>query len=333
MGQGIVNRQAGYVVDQKQLLMQVVDGLSVYNRTRDPIINDFCAEVVQETLRVAQAPIQFNRSADGSTPEAQAQSFRLLTAPLEDYDAGTPWTVTGLQDSLDSDIVSTFDGIMAGDAERDEMEFFRALFTKRTAGAVGTAYRASFWNAETDVPNYKNSTFYGSAHSHYAGINTTTLALSHIQAAIQDVREHGYGVGPNRLVAWFNSAQEDDVCNLLNINVASSLNTPQRQKAQDEGGYGTGLKYNGCEFAFNDNVPTGYFAVVDRMIKPVARRVHWDQRFRGLQMYGQTFDENFPLAGKNFLNRYGYVIRHLGAGTCRQIVASTTYTNPTFRLS
>jgi hypothetical protein len=333
MANGIVGRSQGYVADQTQLLQIAVDGLTVYNQTADPIISDFCQDVYHQQLRVSQAPKQFNRHSDGGAPEAQRQSYRLINAPLQDFDAGTPWTVIGLQDALPSDIQSDMDAIMAGDVERMEMEFFRCLFTKQTAGSVGTAYQASFYSGETDVPNYKNNTFFGTAHNHYKGLNTTTLALSHLQEAARNIREHGFGLRPNSLVAWFHTDQQDDIENLLNITVASSLNSPGRQRAQDEGGYGTGLPYAGIEIAFNDNVPTGYFAVVDRTVKPLARRLHLQPQYRGLQMYGQSFDENFPLAGKNFLNRYGFVVQRLGAGVAYQLVGSTSYTNPTFRLA
>jgi hypothetical protein len=332
MSQGIIGRGQGFIADQTQLLQIAVDGLQAYNMTADAIISDFSEEIIREQVRVSQAPIQFNRHGDGATPDAQRQSYRLLSFPLQAYDAGAPFTVLGLQDSLPSDIQATMDGLMAGDAERMEMEFFRAIFTPQTVGSVGTAYQAGFYNGETDVPSYKNTAF-SSAHFHYLGINTATLALSHIQDAIQDVREHGYGLRANSLIAMFNTAQLKTVENLLNITVSSSMNSPSRVTAQESGGYGTGLMFAGCEIIFNDNVPSGYFAVIDRSIRPLGRRVHVDPQYRGLQMYRETYDQNYPLAGTKFLHRYGFSVRHLGAGTCRQIVASTSFTTPTFRLA
>lgn len=331
-GTGLVGRSQGYVQDQTELLQIVVDGLGVYNQTVDPIVAALCEEVVREVMRVPQAPISFQRHGDGGRPEASRQTYRLLQTPLQDFEAGAPFTVLGLQDALPSDIEATLTGVMAGDAERQEMEFFRAIFTPQTAGSVGTAYRAGFWNGETDVPDYKNTTFFGTAHNHYKGINTATLALSHIQDAIQDVREHGYGLQPGSLVSFWNTAQTKTLENLLNITVASSLNTPSRTRAQDMGAL-SGVEYAGCLFAFNDNVPSGYFTVIDTMVKPLAKRVHLNPAYRGLQIYAESMNQNYPLAGQNFLNRYGFAVRHLGAGTCRQIVASTSFTAPTFRLA
>jgi len=333
MSNGIIGRGSGFIADQTQLLQIAVDGLQAYNMTADPMIMDFTDEVIREQVRISQAPIQFNRHGDGATPDAQRQSYRLLSFPILAYDAGAPFTMLGLQDSLPSDIQATMDGLMAGDAERMEMEFFRAMFTPQTVGSVGTAYQASWWNGELDVPNYKNSTFFGTAHYHFLGINTATLALSHIQDAIQDVREHGYGVRPGSLVVLFNTAQLKTVENLLNITVSSSLNAPSRVTAQEAGGYGTGLPFAGAEILFNDNVPSGYFGVFDRSIRPLGRRVHVDPQYRGLQMYRETYDQNYPLAGTKFLHRYGFAVRHMGAGTVRQIVASASYTSPTFRLT
>jgi hypothetical protein len=330
---GQVGFSQGYVADQTELLQIVVDGLGVYNMTADPIIDDFTEEIVMQESRVSQAPIQFNRHADGGAPDGQRQSYRLLNTPLNAYEAGTPFTVLGLQDALPSDVQATMNGVMAGDAERMEMEFFRCLFTPQTAGAVGTAYQASFWNGETDVPNWKNNTFFGTAHSHYAGLNTTTLALSHFQSMKKDIQQHGYGLTPGSLVCFLHSDQESALENLLNIAVSSSLTTPSRVVAQEDGAYGQEIRYSGIRFVINDNTPSGYIAMVDVNVKPIAKRVHLRPDYRGLQMYSETYNENYPLAGQNFLNRYGFAVRHLGAGTVRQLVASTSYTTPTFRLA
>jgi hypothetical protein len=160
--QGFVGRPQGYVADQTQLLQIVVDGLAVYNQTAPEVIPEFATDVYQQEMRVSQAPIQFSPHADGGVPEAQRQSYRLINAPLAAYDAGAPFTVLGLQDALPSDIQATMDAVMAGDIERQEMEFFRTIFTKVTAGSVGTAYSPAWWNAETDVPDFRNNTFFGS---------------------------------------------------------------------------------------------------------------------------------------------------------------------------
>lgn len=330
---GIVGYSQGYVVDQTELLQIVTDGLGVYNKTADPIIDDFTQEVMMGELRVSQAPIQFNRHADGGSPEGQRQSYRLLNVPLNSYEAGTPFTVLGLQDALPTDVEATMNGVMAGDAERMEMEFFRTICTPQTVGAVGTAYQAGFWNGELDVPNWKNNTFYGTAHFHYLGLNTVTMALSHFQDMKKDIQEHGYGITPGSLVCFLNSAQEKGLENLLNIAVSSSLTTPSRIVAQEDGAYGQEIRYSGIRFVVNDNMPAGYFSMVDVTVKPVVKRVHLRPDYRSLQMYSETYNENYPLAGQNFLNRYGFSVRHLGAGTVRQLVASTSYTTPTFRLA
>jgi len=38
----------------------------------------------------------------------------------------------------------------------------------------------------------------------------------------------------------------------------------------------------------------------------------------------------YPLMGMKFVRRTGFSASNLGAATSRQLVASTTYTNPTF---
>lgn len=329
MPQGSYMASQGYIADQTQLLQVVIDGLANYNKVVTPLIRQLSQDETREIYRVAQAPIPQEIAGDGANTLNQQQTFRLLTVPMVSYQTGVAWTIDGLDDSLPSDITATMEGVMAGDVERQEAELFKALFTKRTAGSVGTAYQASWYNGETDVPNYKNSTFFGVAHNHFAGLNTVTFAPSQVDAAAVHIREHGYG--SRGLWAYFNTAQEAAVMATLNITATSSMATPQRVRAQDEGVH-EGIRSGGIDYYFDDNVPAGYFTVFDPFVIPLRRRVHVNPAARGLRLFGETFNENYPLAGKNFRHRYGFGIAHLGAGVARQLVASTTYTNPTFRI-
>ena len=331
MPQGVYMASQGFIADQTQLLQVVLDGLAVYNRTTTPLISRLSNDEVRQEFRIAQAPIPFEIAGDGANTLNQQQSWRKLTVPMVSYHTGVGWTIDGLDDSLPSDITDTLNGVMAGDVERQEAELFKAIFTKRTAGSVasGTAYHASWWNGETDVPNYKDSTFFGLAHSHFKGTGSVTLDLEDLDEAAIDIRQHGYG--QRGLWAYFNIAQETALKSLLNITVASSLNTPQRTRAQDQGIH-EGITYAGIDIFFDSNVPAGYFSVFDPFVIPLRRRVHPNPNARGLRMFGETFNENYPLAGKNFRSRFGFGVVHLGAGVARQLVASATYTNPTFRI-
>ena len=109
--------------------------------------------------------------------------------------------------------------------------------------------------------------------------------------------------------------------------------TPERSRAIDTGVIGTNIMLEGVIIHFDDNVPSGYTCMLSTDVKPIAKRVHFKPEYQGLQMYSNTPNETYPLAGQIFLRRIGFGVQHLAAGTCRQLVASTTYTNPTFRLA
>lgn len=324
---------AGAIYDQTLLLQDIRNGLAVYNKTQDPIIALFSEETIRQTLRVSQAPKSFRQKADGGRSNSQNTVHRLLNVPFGTYDMTSEFTVEYLQDALPSDIMAEVDAGIAGDVELTSALFWQAVLTKQTAGAVGTAYQAGFYNGETDVPAYKQNTF-GSAHYHYLGINTTTLAKSHIQAMRIDIQEHGYGLTPGSLHLYANSAQSDDILGLMDTNGSSTVLqaiTPNRARAIDAGLVNTGVVVEGVMLHIDDNVPAGYLAMLADDVKPVARRVHPNPAYQGLQDYNEQYNPQYPLLGMSLMRRVGFAVQHLGAGTCRQIVASTTYTNPTFR--
>jgi hypothetical protein len=322
----------GFVANQQQLLQDIVDGLDVYNSAPDPIIDRFTTVTLRETSRVSQAPIDFTEEGEGANPDRQKQTFRLLSFPLRTFDALSGFTRTGLEDALPSDILATMEAGMKGDAERVMGLFFSSVFIKRTAGAVGTAYQASFWNGETDVPSFGENTF-GSAHFHYNGTNNATLSRDHIIADVENLVEHGFGQRPGSLWAFFNPAQMSDVLAVMDPTSNPVQGTLQRQVAIDRGILNTNVTLHGVNIAFHQHVPAGYYCILDEDAKPVARREHLNPEFRGLRMFQDQPSSTSPLLDMKWRRRIGFAARILGAGVARQIVASTTYTNPTMRFT
>lgn len=323
----------GAIFDQTQLLQDIRSELTLYNKTIDPWVERLSEATIRETLRVAQSPKSFRRKADGGSANSSNMVYRLLKVPFTTFDLNSEFTIEWLQDALPSDVVAEMTGAIAGDVELVNALFFAALFTKQTVGSIAAAYQAGFYNGELDVPPYKNNSF-GSAHFHYLGLNTVTLSLAHIQAMKIDIQEHGYGLTPGSLYLFANSAQSDDLANLVNTNAANSVlqaMTLQREKIIDHGVLGTGAGIEGAQIVITDDVPAGYLGMVAADEKPIAMRNHFNPAYVGLQDYTESYNAQYPLAGMKFMRRVGFSVQRLGAGTCRQLVASTTYTNPTFR--
>jgi hypothetical protein len=322
----------GAINDQTLLLRDIRDGLAVYNKTVDPFVDRLSEMTTRQTLRVSQAPKTFRLKADGGSGESQRATYRDLNVPFKTYDLNSEFTVEWLQDALASDVMNEMATAIAGDVQLVNSLFYAAIFTKQTVGAIGTAYQAGFYNGETDVPSYKNNSF-GSAHYHYLGLNTTTLAKSHIQAMKIDIQEHGYGLTPGSLFLLINSAQSDDVANLMDTNASNTILqaiTAMRERAIDQGVVNTGVVLEGANVVVTDDVPAGYLGMVAADVKSIAKREHFNASYRGLQDFTENFNQQYPLAGLKFMRRIGFAVQHMGAGTCRQLVASTTYTNPTF---
>lgn len=332
MSSGFKTFQDGTVADQTRLLRLFINGLEVYNKQPDSIIDTYCERVRSEQVSVSQAPMQFRRRARGGKQYAEQVQYRDLILPLDSYDVEAPFELEFLQDAREEQITDRMNAAMAGDAELMKSLFFSACMTKKTAGAIGTAYQPSFWNGETDVPPYGEYTF-GSAHYQYAGINTTTLARDHILTGVVNIREHGFGENPGEIDVWFSPSQTAAVEGLFDT--ASTIlqaATPMRQRAIDMGVQGANLMMFGANVKFDAAIPAGYFLLLVNTVKPVGVREHRNPDFQGLQLFGEQDNPDFPLLSKYFLRRVGFAPLRLGAGAAYQIVASTTYTNPTFRL-
>lgn len=337
---GIDNFNQGVIADQTLLLAEVVNGLTQYNDSVDPMIEKYCDDSIRERKRISQAPKTFQRNAEGGHPESSRAYYRHLTTPLDDWDLNTEFTAKYLMDSLPSDLITEVDASMKGDVEMQNALFYRTGFLPQTVGSIATPYQAGFYNGETDVPPYKNNSF-SSAHFHYLGSNTATFTLPVLRAMAQDIREHGYGLTPGSLDLYVNTQSTTDIMSLINSNTTIlQAITGQRSKAIDEGAVGTGVVIEGIMIHFDDNVPAGYTEMLANDVKPFTRRQHVDARFRGLMLInpvnGLVLSDinalDFPLTGTVFLRRVGFSVQFLGAGTVRQIVASTSYATPTFRL-
>lgn len=327
MSNGLYTGDSGFIVNQTQLLQDVIDGLAVYNSTLDPLVDLLSMEILKEQARIPQAPLDFEEEGQGTNPAFKNVQKRLLTFPLRTFDTATAWTKTGLEDALPSDIMADANAAMQGDAQRVLGLMMAAAFKPQPAGSVSTAYRAGAYNGETDVPSFGEKQF-TTAHYHYKGINTTTLARSHILEAVEDIAEHGYG-GP--YVAVFSTYQADEVLGLQDPTTGVLAATPERQLAVDQGVISRGTTIAGVFCKFSMFVPAGYFGVFDTSVKPLGRREHINPAYRGLRMEESMNDALNPLYGKYFRRRIGFAGRHLGAFTLRQIVASTSYTDPTMR--
>lgn len=324
MPTGSVGYSDGRIANQVQRLAQIDDELGLYNRFVTPWIDELCVTTVDENVRVFQGAGSFEPYAEGSVGERQKGQRRVIKTALDAYSRLTEWTKLGIQDMLESEVQQEVEAAMRSDQEKELGLMMYAGLFKRTASVAETASITSFYNGETDVPDFGANVFNGTAEYHYAGINTTTLARSHIDAAVEVLAGKGYE-GP--YYGFFSTAQESDVLGLFNPASATPFGTPMAQRAIDSGLHRTGITYNGVEMVFSAIMPSGYFMILDRGVKPFNRRIHDQPQYQGLLMERGS-DYNNPMVGAHWLKRIGFSVRHLGAGVCRQIVADTAYTNP-----
>lgn len=329
---GLNTFQEGVVADQTRLLQVAVDGLGVYNENPDPIIDRMTRQEVRQTVKVTQAPKDFMKHADGSSGLITRNVKRLLNTPILDYTLRDQFTVLALMDMREDDIIAEVDTAIRGDADLMNALFWSAMFTKRTAGAVDTAYEPSFWNGETDVPAYRNNQF-TAAHYHYKTSGGTTLTKAVFDDMIQDIQEHGHGLTPGSLECVVHSTHKDDVEAMVNqsSNILQA-GTMNRERAIDSGFRGVKVMIAGVTIRVDDYCPPEYVGMYDTTEAILTRREPEDAQYQGLMLFREGgFSPEFPLAGSVFMRRVGMRPRLLGAATFRFLDAGGTYTNPTFR--
>lgn len=319
---------AGYVADQQHLLEAVLDGLAVYNSDPSALIDPLVVDLFSENARVPMGPLDFEREAEGTSPDLRSVPRRRLRFPLETFDTVSVWSKTGLEDALPEDILADADAAIKGDAQRVKSLFMASIFLPKQAGTQETPYHAAFYNGETDVPAYGDKAF-PTAHSHYRGTGSASLSRAHLLNAVEDVAEHGYR-GP--YVGLFSIYQQDDVMELVDPVAGPKSNSPEAVRAWEQG-LGQGVTVAGIRILFDESVPAGYFAVLDSSSRPIGRRQHLNPAYRGLRIERDAADASNPLVGAYFRRRIGFGVRMQGAGAVRAISASGTYSAPTMRLA
>jgi hypothetical protein len=92
--------------------------------------------------------------------------------------------------------------------------------------------------------------------------------------------------------------------------------------------------YGGVFVVESHFIPKGYVAIVassgpNDSDNPIAVREHEDGDYRGLRLIPGGRGQ-YPLIDAFFVRTIGVGVRHRGAAAVCQIVASSTYTEPTF---
>ncbi len=199
-----------------------------------------------------------------------------------------------------------------------------SLTIRRLANADGTVFPATL-GTTADL----------ASHSHYAGSNYATASISDTNNPINTIKDNLYEhFGLGQVVVFINNAERAKIEALTafvprtRINVIPGSNTTVLD---------TGLPNVPGEVIGSINdvlisewrwIPATYMLGLDiSQGGPLKRRVDMPASLRGFRLVAKEYD--FPLEESFWRDRFGFGVGNRLNGVAMQMVASTTYTNPT----
>lgn len=196
---------------------------------------------------------------------------------------------------------------------------------------------------------------FASDHLHYLTTTTTTLDSLHVEAAINHVKEHGYGVASGRFVLLMNpaDAQTSMITSwragveyrtsgpkpkydfIVSSNAPARLTNERVEGAApppDYAGQPVTGSYGGALLIESYFVPAGYVIVAatggaDSDNNVVGFREHEKSQYRGLRVIEGSAN-SYPIVEHFYTRAFGTGVRHRGAAVAVQITTNASYTPP-----
>lgn len=278
------------------------------------------------------------RGDEYSRPDAtrMARTWDVLHYPIWVFQRRVSWTRYFLAQASVGELLSTQQMIAHQDTNTLIREALRAVLTKENYTFKdmrhGSLTIRPLLNGDGfDPPDYFNNTFDGN-HTHYFGANGTNAAA--VDAGFltmkNHLREHGYF---GDLVAWVDPTIEDEVRAATNFKqrvdpyvIIPPGSTTEFAVLTDPDAIG---RLHDFQVIVKPYMPTNYVLGFDRANGPLLReRIHEVNEFRGLKIVAR--EAAFPLEDVMYERWVGYGVNNRISGVAMQVVASTTYTSPTF---
>lgn len=319
-------------------------GLLTYNTTN-------AADLVPQ----ASDRADFEEASEFGEPKGMrlAPDTMLLGFDFRDYDTATRYTWKFLRDSTADQVNAVHNLALSADARLVYSKVLNALLnpTQRLNPEGAPIY--GLWSGDGNVPpDYIANTFDGS-HTHYTTSGSATIDSGDVEALIEQVTEHGFGVNEGEgLLVLANPAQARLIrswrAGQVNANGQTALwdfipaeGTPAFLSAEQIIGTRPPASYNGLKIAGSYGpalvseqalMPAGYIVVVatggaGSPLNPIGFREHPNAAYRGLRMIpGPSGD--YPLTGSFYSRSFGCGVRNRGSAAVMQITTSATYTVP-----
>lgn len=360
-GDSLVNQTADGVSLQ-EMWGELIDATTAYNEARSVIASLLSYQTTATGDAVLQSVISelFDEATEFGVPMGISEpSYLKLGYNLRDYDKSLRATWRYIRDASAEQIQDRVRRIFEADNRLVTGLVLQRLFspTPYINDQMLTCY--GLWSGDGIAPPAHMGQTFDGDHQHHLATNSTALRPSHFEAMRKHVMHHGYAetqaaqlilfihpddVETSGMTAW-RAGIEYTAGETPNFDFIVSSSAPAYLTTQHIEGTPPPPEYNslpvlgsyaGVFVIQSYFVPKGYVALAasggpNSIDNPVAVRQHANPAYQGLRLI--PGNSQYPLVDSFFARAIGVGVRHRGAAVVAQIVASTTYTEPTFVFS
>ncbi|OBF01893.1 hypothetical protein [Mycobacterium sp. 852002-10029_SCH5224772] len=344
-------------VDVNALWQEVQQVLSAWNSERNAVASLLSYYTINAADAVPQsiADESFEPASEYGEPESlRAPSNAILLGnTLVDYDKAGRFTWKFLRDSTAEQIRAVTNYALAADNKLCNGLVMDRMFNPAPQSNEFNHTCYPLWSNDGMVPPpYLGKTF-DASHNHYLVSGADDIDSGDLEALINTVTEHGYGMDAgSRLIAFMNPEEADEVSSfkagetnnntviakhdfipsqgapayLQPENIVGEVAPAQYQGLKIDGSYGP------LWIVRTQYIPAKYFAVVatsgaNSPNNAVSVRQHTNAAYQGLRTI-PGLRPGYPLQDSFWARCIGVGTRHRGAAAVMQIKATGNYVAP-----
>jgi hypothetical protein len=339
---------------------EINEALGAYNEQKSALASLLAyrtTNVAEVVPQGAEVPL-FEEATEFGTPVGIADpTYLALGFSFKDFDVASRMTWKYLREADSEQVTNRVSRILAGDNQLVNGSILQRLLdpTVRLNDWGHNCY--GLYNQAMKPPDYMGKTF-ASDHLHYLTTTTTTLNSIHVEAGINHVREHGYGVRTGQFLLLMNPADVETSkitswragveyatgqfpkwdfivssnapARLVTTHVEGTAPPPEYNGQRVTGSYGGALL---VESYF---VPAGYVVIaatggLGSDDNVVGFREHKNVAYHGLRVIPGPGP--YPITEHFYTRAFGTGVRHRGAAVAIEITTNASYTPPTIVVS
>jgi hypothetical protein len=351
--------------DYNVIWQEFQQALTAFRAGRLPLVNLLTFQVTQDVEDVAQGgQILFERLSEFGIPESKRVSGSLTSFgyDLKYYGGRIGYTSRFLSNASAEHLAS----LHAAALDADDATVFRlmwqAIFSNVNRTAVIDGKQSVYpvyalYNADGVVPPQVGAKTFDGTHNHYVVSGAATIDAGDVEAAIDNVEEHGFTpangativiLAPTALVKAMKTWRFGGTAtngSTPNFDFIPSQGSPAfitpgqgltggGQVANTFQGLPVAGSYGDAIIVTSDYIPAGYFltfATGGSQVTSnlVGLREHSNPSYRGLRLINGE-RAGYPLIDSYYEHAVGTGIRQRGAAVVTQIKASGSYDVPSF---